>query len=162
MYAIYGYTMPLLSRKAHVYGYSQEERLSLLFRYYAVKCPILHRRNKAKLRFFLVCLYVRARYMAKIGNFLGKALFLFKFFLRISANSSICAGWELCARWQRPMGLIRERRATIRFTCHLLRLPPSDPTHNKQRIIHAHEREPSVCLLSCVNIGGIQEDENKS
>ena len=80
MYAIYGYTMSLLSIKAHVYGYSQEERPSLLFRYYAVKCPILHRRNKAKLRFFSVCLYVRARYMAKIGNFLGKALFLFKNF----------------------------------------------------------------------------------
>lgn len=30
MYAIYGYTMPLLIRKAHVYGYSQEERLSLV------------------------------------------------------------------------------------------------------------------------------------
>ena len=152
MYAIYGYTMPLLSIKAHVYEYSQEEHLSLLFRYYAVKCPILHRRNKTKLRFFSVCLYMcSAQYKAKIAKFIGKVLFCPDIFANIcKLFFSFCAGWGRCARWQRPTVRIWKRRATIRFTCHLLRLPPSYLTHNKQRIIHAHEREPSVCLFLVV------------
>lgn len=56
---------------------------------------------------------------------------------------------------------IKKRRVTVR-TYPLIWLPPSDHTHDKHRTVHAILREPSYCLFSCVNIGGIRLRENKS
>ena len=112
---------PLRKIKAHVYGYSQEERLSLLFRYYAVKCPILHRRNKAKLRFFFSMSVRASTIHGKDRQFSWKGALLFGNFCKYLQTHLLF----LCGlRAMRPLATVNS--ADMEKACnHSFYLPSS-------------------------------------
>ena len=89
---------------------------------------------------------------SKGNEFSRKDALLFGYFCKYLQTRFFGGEVESCVQVGNSQQVDRyeKRRATIHFTCHLLRLSPSYLTHNKQRIIHAHEREPSVSLFSCV------------